>query len=185
MNEPMQYGIAGSGEGRHPDADQIAAFLERALPAHERETMLAHLAVCPECRTTVALSLPPEETAAPLTTARSRPWFAGWGLAWPAGAALALALAVYVRREAVLPQARPAPVEVARAPEPPAIAGDSAPAAGRTDKTRDEKEKASPLPRAAETVNQPVIADRKLDRARDAEEPAEAAAQKPFDMLAG
>ena len=42
----------------HPDADQIGAFVEQALPEHEREQMLDHLAVCAECRAIVALSLP-------------------------------------------------------------------------------------------------------------------------------
>ena len=51
MNERAQFEY-------HPDADQIGAFLEQALPDHEREQMLGHLAVCTECRTVVALSAP-------------------------------------------------------------------------------------------------------------------------------
>ena len=49
--------------GQHPDADQLSAFLEHALPAHEQEETLAHLAICPHCRSIVALSMP---TADPL-----------------------------------------------------------------------------------------------------------------------
>ena len=45
--------------GQHPDADQLTAFVEHALPPHEREQTLAHLATCEHCRAVVALSLPP------------------------------------------------------------------------------------------------------------------------------
>ncbi len=45
--------------GQHPDADQLNAFVEHTLPAHEQQQTLAHLAVCPACRQIVALSLPP------------------------------------------------------------------------------------------------------------------------------
>ena len=82
--------------GFHPDADQLSAFVEQSLPTHEREHMLAHLAVCPECRAVVALSLPqldpPPHTTA--QAARTR-WFAGWTLALPSAVALA-ALAVFM-----------------------------------------------------------------------------------------
>lgn len=82
--------------GHHPDADRLSAFVEQALPSHERQEMLAHLAVCPECRTVLALSLP-EVDESPLTPAEParKPWFAGWNLAWPAVAAVA-ALAVFI-----------------------------------------------------------------------------------------
>ena len=179
MNEPIQFGIR-YGE-RHPDADQIAAFLESALPAHERNAMLAHLAVCPECRTTVALSLPPEErVAAPVM---KRPWFAGWRVAWPAGAALALsvAFAVYVRHQAVVRTARSLPVEVARAPEVSELAGRSmaegaARAAANPPRVKDEKRK-SPPPFSVQVTNGAGIDDRKFESVR------EAPAQKPANAL--
>ena len=71
--------------GQHPDADQLNAFVEHALPAHEREQTLAHLAGCAECREIVALSLPPLEEA-PVVEADSvakagfGKWFSGWPL---------------------------------------------------------------------------------------------------------
>ena len=40
----------------HPDADLLTAFSENALRGDERERMLAHLAVCTECRDVVALA---------------------------------------------------------------------------------------------------------------------------------
>jgi hypothetical protein len=57
MSENLQFEF-------HPDGDQISAFVEHALPGHEREQMLEHLAVCAECRAIVALSLPELEAPA-------------------------------------------------------------------------------------------------------------------------
>jgi Carboxypeptidase regulatory-like domain/Putative zinc-finger len=79
--------------GLHPDADQISAFVEHALPAHERQQMLAHLAVCPECRSTLAMSLPNETgSLAPAEPIRRVSWFAGWRLAVPVAALAAITL---------------------------------------------------------------------------------------------
>ncbi len=72
--------------GHHPDADQLNAFVEHTLPAHELEQTLAHLAVCPACREIVALSLPPVEDGLPKPV--HKPWFFRWNLAWPAIAAV-------------------------------------------------------------------------------------------------
>jgi len=80
--------------GRHPDADQLNAFVEHALPDHELQQTLAHLAVCPDCRAIVALSLPPVEESAP--EPRRKSWFSGWNLAWPAVAALAVLVLFFV-----------------------------------------------------------------------------------------
>jgi len=83
--------------GHHPDADQLSAFIEHALPAHEYQQTLAHLADCPDCRSVVSLSLPPVDES-PILQAKEvrRSWFGGWNLAWPAAAAVCAALAVFV-----------------------------------------------------------------------------------------
>jgi hypothetical protein len=80
----------------HPDADQLSAFIEHALPAHEYQQTLAHLADCPDCRTVVSLSLPPVDES-PVLQANEvrRSWFAGWTLAWPTAAAACAALAIF------------------------------------------------------------------------------------------
>ena len=82
--------------GHHPDADQLSAFIEHALPAHEYQQTLAHLADCPDCRSVVSLSLPPVDES-PILQAKEvrRSWFAGWNLAWPTAAAACAALAVF------------------------------------------------------------------------------------------
>jgi len=104
--------------GHHPDADLIGAFVEHALPAHEQAQMLDHLAVCPECRATVALSVAlsqpaVEEMQRPAQLAARKAWWSGWSdwsgwaVAWPAAAAVvALAIfAVFVHRAANAPGA--------------------------------------------------------------------------------
>lgn len=42
--------------GMHPDADVLNAFMEGALPEHERSACLAHLAECAHCREVVSLA---------------------------------------------------------------------------------------------------------------------------------
>ncbi len=91
--------------GQHPDADQLSAFAEQALPAHERERTLAHLANCAACREIVALSLPPLEASpiavpGPVLSPGFGGWFSGWRLVWLAAPALAalLLLTIYLHR---------------------------------------------------------------------------------------
>jgi hypothetical protein len=108
MIEPLQPGY-------HPDADQICAFVEHALPSHEREQMLDHLAVCTECRAVVALALPPVEEPVPAPAAsRLKPWWFGWRQAWLVGAAVAaLAFSVFYIHQASVAPKPPAPQQIA------------------------------------------------------------------------
>ncbi len=88
--------------GQHPDADQLNAFVEHTLPAHEQQQTLAHLAICPACRQIVALSLPPADESPVLQPEPVRHrWFPRWHPAWagiPAFAALILVI-LFVRNE--------------------------------------------------------------------------------------
>ncbi len=122
MSEPFQSGF-------HPDADQICAFVEHALPAHEQEQMLDHLAACSECRAAVALSLPPiEEPVQRPAASRLKPWWSGWRLAWLASvAAAALVLTVlYIHQASVAPKtSAPAQIAESRLPAPHAPQGQS------------------------------------------------------------
>jgi hypothetical protein len=118
MKETIQF---GHGAGQHPDADQISAFAEHALPAHEREEMLAHLAVCPECRATVRMSQTAvEEAGEPAESAKRRPWFAGWAVALPLAGALAalVVFAMYLRHTAVVRQTANEPSQMAESEKP-------------------------------------------------------------------
>jgi hypothetical protein len=118
--------------GQHPDADQLSAFIEHTLPAHEQEETLAHLAFCPHCRSIVALSMPPADPLPhPHPEPARRPWLSGWMMVWPAGAALAaLILAgIYMRNGLVVEKHVP-PTQTAQsippaprkeAPPPPTV----------------------------------------------------------------
>jgi hypothetical protein len=116
MSEALQF-------GQHPDADQISAFVEQALPAHEREQMLDHLAMCQECRTIVALSLPEiEKPAQAQRVVARKPWWLGWTLAWPAAAAIiAGAFFIVYRYPSAGPNSADKQVTVARSEAAPAL----------------------------------------------------------------
>ena len=125
MSELLQSGF-------HPDADQLSAFVESALPAHEREQTLAHLAACPQCRAVVALSMPLAEEPAKLLPkpVRSR-WFSGWNLAWSAALAMtsAILLTIYMDRAATNRNTSSQMASSQPSPRPAAPAGQSEPMA--------------------------------------------------------
>jgi Carboxypeptidase regulatory-like domain/Putative zinc-finger len=107
--------------GQHPDADQLNAFVEHTLPAHEQQQTLAHLAVCPACRQIVALSLPPDgEIAARRPEAVWHRWFPRLHPAWvgiPALAAVVL-LILFIRNGGMTARQRSAPAQMADARPP-------------------------------------------------------------------
>jgi Carboxypeptidase regulatory-like domain len=120
--------------GRHPDADQLSAFIEHALPEHEYQLALAHLADCPECRTIVSLSLPPVDESPVLQASAARRSlfsggkFSGWNLAWPAAAAatfaaLAVFFVVHIHNTAIARGSGGIAAQMAEshAPAPPAV----------------------------------------------------------------
>lgn len=124
--------------GRHPDADQLSAFIEQALPSHERDGVLAHLAVCADCRAVVALALPEETAVQPAPEPRRSSIFSGWMVFLPAAAAVAAlsAFIFFVHRQGPAPQQQaqisPAPAAAAPRqlqPRPAAQSGAATPAA--------------------------------------------------------
>ncbi len=61
----------------HPDADTLTAYVEKSLPATERQAVIAHLSVCGPCREVVVLSqpeLPELATQTVLSPAPVSPW---------------------------------------------------------------------------------------------------------------
>jgi hypothetical protein len=145
--------------GQHPDADQLNAFVEHTLPAHEQQQTLAHLANCPACRQIVALSLPPADASPVLQPVVSHRWFNRWHPAWvgiPAFAALILVI-LFVRNgeRRVLQESVPAQVADARKPAaplventPPEIAHNEAPLAQRAHQKQRIAAATQPAPRA-------------------------------------
>jgi hypothetical protein len=109
--------------GQHPDADQLNAFVEHTLPAHEQQQTLAHLAICPACRQIVALSLPSAGESPVLHPTDRRRWFPRWHPAWagiPAFAALVLVI-LFVRISERRVHQAPALIADARKPAAPLI----------------------------------------------------------------
>jgi hypothetical protein len=106
--------------GTHPDADQLNAFVEHALPTHEHQATLVHLSVCADCRAVVAFSLPPYEEELPQPEPLRRPWLSGWRLIWPIATAAMLAvlvaLSIHIRNIAITPFA---PTAANHVPPPP------------------------------------------------------------------
>ena len=90
-------GQAGFQGRHHPDANLLAAFVEKTLTEKERTRVLHHLAQCAECREVAAFALPAEAAAgrAPARGGRAalEPWLV---LRWGAMAAVLGTLAVVV-----------------------------------------------------------------------------------------
>lgn len=113
--------------GEHPDANLLAAFVEKALTERERTQVLNHLAQCAECREVAALTLPGEAEVVgaadrwvpvPHRTWRiSIPWTA---LRWGAMAAVLGAVTIVVVLHPNMWKGRP---EVSQATRPPVPVG--------------------------------------------------------------
>jgi hypothetical protein len=78
-NTLRQRLAARSAPQVHPEADMLAAYVEQALPAAERDQIVRHLADCAECREVAALSLPiqPEPSLARTLPVGGRGWLLG------------------------------------------------------------------------------------------------------------
>lgn len=128
--------------GPHPDADMLTAFAEQCLSNKEREGVLAHLAVCQDCRETVALSLPAldvslqgQSAAEPVIVATTnviqptapirRDWFAWANLRWAAMAAGIVVVASVLLLRPGKPTGEPADASLHQAAEStPAASGE-------------------------------------------------------------
>ncbi len=135
-------------QSQHPDANLLAAFLERTLTERERTQILSHLAECAECREIAALTLPSEADAA--EPARS-PVGSGWNarpiLLWGALAATLCAVVLV----AVLRQHSRNRVQTASNTAPSTIMAK----AGETARQAPQPLPAQPATRAAARKAQP------------------------------
>jgi hypothetical protein len=96
--------------GQHPDADQLTAFAEHALPAHEQQQTLAHLAACADCRALVFLTqqgepdIQPQAAPTPAQDGlrgwlQLENWLSGWRIVLQVAALACLVLlTLYLRR---------------------------------------------------------------------------------------
>jgi hypothetical protein len=81
--------------GLHPDADVLNAFLEGALPEHERAECLTHLARCAQCREIVFLARGAAEIEDPAVKKAAVPYWQKLLRPTPAVAAAAMAILVF------------------------------------------------------------------------------------------
>ena len=95
----------------HPDADTLAAFAERALPASGRNSVAVHLAACADCRAALELAFGIEALPAPDARPAAAP---GWWHAARVWRFLVPALAAGVALVFLVPQIhRTEPVRIA------------------------------------------------------------------------
>ena len=99
--------------GQHPDADQLSAFAEHALPDLERLETLAHLAECSDCRRIVFLAEQAREMETPIPHALPGRigWLRNWRYLGPVAVAVTCGLLIFpflLRKRPVDAPQRPA-----------------------------------------------------------------------------
>jgi hypothetical protein len=80
----------------HPAPDVLNAYIEKVLPQSEEQQVLAHLAVCADCREVVFFSQAAVEEVAPAVVQPQARRIAWWAWALPVAAVLAVASTVFV-----------------------------------------------------------------------------------------
>ena len=95
LSNLLRHGLsqAQNGTSAHPDADTITAYIEQSLPTAERQTVVAHLAVCEPCREIVVLSQPELAEAAVQPVLQPAP-VSGWRRLFTPAFGIASAVAV-------------------------------------------------------------------------------------------
>ena len=142
----------GLAASQHPDANLLAAFVERSLTERERGQVLNHLAQCAGCRELVELTLPAEATPALLEHSPARPGWRAWPLLrWSALAATLAAVAVAVIWRPSPWRKQPMAVRLASKQSEQALLATAAPpappAARQVKKTSDRAPERPSLPR--------------------------------------
>jgi Photosynthesis system II assembly factor YCF48/Putative zinc-finger len=157
----LRQRLAGTENGApvHPDADTITAYVEQSLPTAERQTVVAHLAVCEPCREVLFLSQPEIELAAqavikPIQVSAWRRLFTpAFGLAATVAAmAIIAVLLLQLPHQAVQQQAsaqrdKQAPSTEAVQPQPTPIAEAHLPQAQASENQLAEAKTSQAVPR--------------------------------------
>ncbi len=133
----------------HPDADLLTAFSERTLTENERQQVMAHLALCADCRHAVALATPPQ----PAEAEHLRPEHKSHGYGWAHWFALAASVVVVAAAVLQIPRAtqRGSELEVATSERPAAAAPEAQPAG----KAGEAAEEATSVNGAAQVAPRP------------------------------
>lgn len=151
VRERLRAQASGRVEA-HPDADLLTAFCERTLTQNERQQVMAHLALCADCREAVALAVPPHVAeSAPI-----RPMRPARRLRWVHWFALAASVVVVAAAVLQLPHGNRQGSEIQSATR------EGAPVATTKPEAKPESEK---LADKVTTVNGPAAAPPKQQRA--------------------
>src|SRR5262245_27659960 len=95
----------GRPTGDHPDAAQLAAYVDRGLTVTERATFEAHVADCAECMERLALLghvNVPDEPESPVVEWSTRRLLSRWAWLVPVATAVVL-VAIWIREPAQAP----------------------------------------------------------------------------------
>src|SRR5882724_900319 len=149
--------MAAHAPGEHPEAEQLNAFAENALAAQERESVLAHLAACSDCREVVGLAVEARPEGAPAKPARD-------GFRWATFQWAAVAASVAIVTVAVL-------VVGPKEPRTPQLATVSP-------ESRQQPAEAQAAPKVSETANMDLKAGRVAESKPDANAKARGAEKK-------
>ena len=153
LSNLLRHGLsrAQNGTSAHPDADTITAYIEQSLPTAERQTVVAHLAVCEPCREIVVLSQPELSAVAVQPVLQPAP-VSGWRrLFTPAFGIASAVAAMAIIAVAVLQL----PHSADQQPAPSQQAKVTAPAGQPASPSQPEQ------PKAANQNSMPQIAERK------------------------
>jgi hypothetical protein len=154
--------------GPHPDAEQLSAFTEHALPEPERNRVLSHLAACGRCRQIIALAVNADEQAASYALVAAaaapsagpspkklppNPWWSRWRFVWIPAAVAAAFTATWVSIDLHRAEQAGARIELAKQIAPDAVR----PAAPSPSEQRETTTPAPAQNRAQRAASQPHI----------------------------
>lgn len=150
---PVAQALAkAAAGGPHPDAEVLTAFAEDALTARERESLMAHLAGCAECREVLRVSADAAPAGARviamparrLAVARVTPWLAAAAmLVVVSGIVMRQELRMRPQQQAALNVAPPVLVPQAVPAEKSAPVAPPVPAPKAAKKTPENRDKAA------------------------------------------
>jgi hypothetical protein len=118
MREPP-----GAATPECADAESLAAYWDRSMPAPDRERFETHLADCARCQMQLAAIARADESAREASAEAEIPWYRRWGFAIPAlTAAAAIVVFVAIRKPASEPSQSAEVVAMAKREAPAASA---------------------------------------------------------------
>lgn len=163
MQKLVSARLQAQAPGPHPDPELLAAYVENGLSPPDRNSLLAHLAACADCRDAVYLAMPEADMQPALRPAYKAPRLA---LRWATLAASVVIVGtvlltnreMFYRHSLSVQPYSPAPAQMVAELKEPVAAGDSAetrvPAAPAESKVRPQTKHMTAKPRASMQFDQ-------------------------------